>query len=80
MHLAHIMSRSFLPFDSKGNQELEEFKAVNAVKFLSMREERIQEIRREMGRNEALQMLKATILQGWRDKNTHPTDTLLQHT
>ena len=72
MHLADMMSRSFLPINSKGGQE--EFEAVNAVKFLPMREERIQEIRHETDKDETLQMLKATILQGWPDdKSKIPT-------
>ena len=61
-----------MPIDSKGGQE--EFEAVNAVKFLPMREEKIQEIRHETDRDETLQLLKATILQRWPDdKSNIPT-------
>ena len=65
IHLVDMTSRSFLPSYSKGSQE--EFEAVNVMKSLPMREERIQEIHHETDRDETLQMLKATFLQGWSD-------------
>ena len=63
MHLADMMSRSFLPVEEKGCQG--EFETINAVKFLPMSEPRIQEIRNETEKDETLQLLKATILEGW---------------
>ena len=65
MHLADMMSRSYLPATCEDNQT--EFETVNAVKFLPMREERIQQVRQATEKDNCLQLLKTTILKGWPD-------------
>ncbi|KAK3750477.1 hypothetical protein QZH41_018118 [Actinostola sp. cb2023] len=67
-HLADMMSRSFLPLNSHESQE--EFEVINAVKFLPMREERIQEIKKHTESDDTLCQLRTTIQQGF------PTDKL----
>ena len=63
MLLADTMSRSFLPNGEKTTQE--EFETINAVRFIPMTTQRIDEIRQHTEKDETLQMLKATILKGW---------------
>ena len=58
-----MISRSFLP---AGDQETSnEFEVINAFKFLPMRQERIQKLQLETSKEETLQLLKATSLEGW---------------
>ena len=62
-HLADMMSRSFIPVGNRGTPS--EFEAINAVQFLPMRPEKIQKLQLENLKDETLQLLKATILEGW---------------
>ena len=61
--LADMMSRSFLPLNSHESQR--EFEVVNAVRFLPMKEARIQEIRTHTENDEVLRILRTTIQQGF---------------
>ena len=71
MHLADMMSRAYLPLTVQEN--LDEFEGVNAVKFLPMREEKVQQVRQATEKDATLQMLKEVILQGWpNDKSNVP--------
>ena len=71
MHLADMMSRAYLPTTDQKSRD--EFECVNAVKFLPMREEKIQQIRAASERDGTMQLLKTTILEGWpEDKDKLP--------
>ena len=64
-HLADMMSSSFLPADNQGTPN--EFEVINAVQFLPMRPEKIQKLQLETSKDETLQLLKATIVEGWQE-------------
>ncbi|KAK2566265.1 Retrovirus-related Pol polyprotein from transposon 17.6 [Acropora cervicornis] len=67
-HLADMMSRSFIPAGNQGTPS--EFEAINAVQFLPMRPEKIQKLQLETSKDETLQLLKATILEGWPEERS----------
>ena len=69
MVLADTLSRAFLPND-KGQ---EEFETVNALSYLTLPQERIDQIRQFTNDDESLQLLKTTIQSGWPvDKSALP--------
>ena len=63
MFLADTLSRAYLPQTCEGAQE--EFEIINALTYLVMSDERIEEMRHHTNCDPALQQLKQTILQGW---------------
>ena len=63
MYLADTLSRAYLA--STEHPSGTEFEVVNNASWLPMSSERIQEIRTATERDEALQILKQVILQGW---------------
>ena len=67
-HLADMMSRAYLQLT--GQENLDKFEGVNTVKFLPMREEKVQQICQPTEKDAALQMLKV-ILQGWPDDKSN---------
>jgi hypothetical protein len=69
MFLADTLSREYLPASSNDQSE---FETINAVKFLPMREERIEQIRLATENDPTLESLKATIQHGWPDKKDTP--------
>ena len=62
-YLADMMSRSFIPAGNQGTSK--EFEVINAVQFLPMRPEKKRKLQLENSKDETLQLLKATILEGW---------------
>ena len=62
-YLADMMSRSFIPAGNQGTSN--EFEVINADQFLQMRSNKIQKLQLETSKDETLQLLKATILEGW---------------
>ena len=66
MLLADALSRAYLPHQ-KGQ---EEFEKVNALFYLILPLERVQEIRNHTSNDPSLQLLKATIQQGWPDNKS----------
>ena len=69
--LADTLSRAYLPQTCEGEQE--EFEIINALTYLVMSGESIEEMRHHTNHDPALQQLKQTILQGWpKDKSQLP--------
>ncbi|XP_041362008.1 uncharacterized protein K02A2.6-like [Gigantopelta aegis] len=66
MYIADTLSRTHLP--EKVGQE--EFETVNAVTYLTMPEERIDEIRKKTNEDSTLQLLSNTIQNGWPDNKS----------
>ncbi|XP_003729725.2 uncharacterized protein K02A2.6-like [Strongylocentrotus purpuratus] len=64
--LADALSRASLPYES-GQHDLE---VVNAVKLLSLPDDKIAEIKRQTTQDPTLSQLKDTILDGWPDNKT----------
>ena len=62
MYLADTLSRAFI---NNTPQDSHDFEEVNVVTFLPIREERLEQIRKETEQDESLQILKRTILNGW---------------
>ena len=60
---AYSGQRAYLP--NTDHQESKEFEQVNMASFLSISDQRLQEIRRETEKDETLQILKSVILQGF---------------
>ena len=60
MYLADTLSRAVAPSENLQTSEI-----VNMVTYLPIREERLEQIKHETELDEALQMLKHTILNGW---------------
>lgn len=56
------MSRSYLPTDSRDTYS--EFEVVNAVQFIPMGQEKLENFRLETEKDDTLQVLKTTILKG----------------
>jgi hypothetical protein len=63
MMLADTLSRAYLPIN--GKQPQAEFETVNAVAHLSMRTDRLEQIRCATEEDLSLKLLKAVIQQGW---------------
>ena len=69
MYLADTQSRASLPRANHEGQD--EFETINAVNYLAVPDERIQELCHHTNEDPPLQQLKATIQQGWpEDKST----------
>jgi len=66
MHLADTLSRAYLA--STEHPSGTEFEVVNNASCLPMSDERVQEIRTATESDEALQIVKQTILRGWPDE------------
>ena len=73
MYLADTLSRAFL--NSSENSQ-GEFERVNAVKFLTIPENRLEHIKRSTDEDEVLQQLKTVIQQGWLDTKEQLTPTI----
>ena len=58
MYLADALSRAFLP---AGEQDENEFKTINMIKYLLVSEERLLQIQRETEADESLQVQKDAI-------------------
>ena len=63
-----MMSRSFIPAGNEGTPN--ELEAINAVQFLPMRPKKMQKLQLETSKDETLQLLKATILEGWPEERS----------
>ena len=73
MHLADMLSRAYLPFQSKEEDEIE---SVNMVRYLPISDKRLDEIRVETRKDQSLRSLSETILVGWpEDKKYAPALT-----
>ena len=70
MVLADTLSRAYI--NNTDNDPQADFASINAVSFLPMRQERLEEIRRESENDPSLKLLKDTINHGWPDKNCVP--------
>ena len=64
MHIADMLSRSYLP-NTESNQT--EFEKVNMVDFLPIRDERLQQIRQAVDNDEVTCQLRQIIQHGWPD-------------
>ena len=64
-HLADMMNRSFILGGNQGIRN--ELEVIDAVQFLPMRPEKIQKLQLETSKDETLQLLTATILEGWQE-------------
>ena len=62
MFTSDMLSRAYLPLELNGQTE---FERVNMVKFLPIREERLNQIREATQQDETMQLLKDVILHGW---------------
>ena len=62
MFTSDMLSRAYLPIELNGQTEFEQ---VNMVKFLPIREERLNQIREATQQDETMQLLKDVILHGW---------------
>ena len=62
MHLADTLSRAYLPFPGKEEDDIE---SVNMVHYLPISDKRLDEIRMETLRDQWLRSLSETILVGW---------------
>jgi hypothetical protein len=73
MHLADMLSRASVQSAVEENGHLE-FATVNAIEYLTLPEQRLQEIIKYTREDEALQKLKDVILTGWpkSKSNLHP--------
>ena len=71
MLLADTLSRAHPP--KNNNQAQAEFENINALSYLPMGEERVEQIRKETETQRSLKLLKETIKQGWPEKNRIPT-------
>ena len=75
MHLADMLTRAYLPFQGK---EEDDIVSVNMVRYLTISDKRPNEIRVETRKDQSLRTLSETILVGWpEDKKdaielTHP--------
>lgn len=75
MHLADMLSRAYLPFQGKEEDDIE---SVNMVQYLPISDKRLNEIREETRKDQSLRTLSETILLGWPDDKkdapalTHP--------
>ena len=75
MHLADMLSRAYLPFQGKEEDDIE---SGNMVQYLPISDKRLDEIRVETRRDKTLRSLSETILVGWPDDKkdapslTHP--------
>lgn len=73
LHLADMLSRSYLPHTG----ESDEFPQVNMVDYVTIGTERLNRIKTNTETDEALQMLKKVIQQGWpEDKHVLPNQVL----
>lgn len=73
LHLADMLSRSYLPHTG----ESDEFPQVNMVDYVTIGKERLNRIKTNTETDEALQMLKKVIQQGWpEDKHVLPNQVL----
>lgn len=61
MHIADLLSRSYLPSDSA----CDSFDHVNAVDYVPVRSERLSRMRKATSEDPVLQLLIATVLEGW---------------
>lgn len=68
MFLSDTFSRAYLPKTENNPQA--EFEVINAVKYLPMSEDKINQIKLETEMDEALQQLKFVIQNGWPDEKT----------
>ena len=68
MHLADMLSRAYLPYNSK---EVDDFESVNMVRYLPVSDHRLDKIRAETWKDQCLQGLSDTILVGWPEKEEH---------
>lgn len=64
--LADTLSRAYLP-NTQTDGVAEEFEKVNMAKFLPITDYRLEQIKEETERDETLQKLKQTVLNGWPD-------------
>ena len=71
MLLADTLSSAHPP--KNNNQAQAEFENINALSYLPMGEERVEQIRKETEAQRSLKLLKETIKQGWPEKNRIPT-------
>ena len=62
MFTSDMLSSAYLPLELNGQTE---FERVNMVKFLPIREERLNQIREATQQDETMQLLKDVILHGW---------------
>ena len=62
MHLADMLSRAYLPFQGK---EEDDIVSVNMVRYLPISDERLNEIRVETRKDQSLRSLSETILVRW---------------
>ena len=61
MYISNMLSRAYLP--DTGNQS--EIEHVNMIQYLPIRPERLQQLKTETDSDEALQLLKTVIRDGW---------------
>ena len=66
MYLADTLSRAYLPDTT--DRYSDEFASVHMAKYLPVSEMRLEKIKRETAKDEVLQILKQTVLQGWPDE------------
>ena len=66
--IADMMSRSFISAGNRGTPS--EFEVINAVQFPPMRPEKIQKLQLEFSKDETLQLLSATTLEGWPEERS----------
>ena len=68
MYIADTLSRAYL--NHQKEQQDQGFDHINMAKFLSIPEQRLQQIKQEMDRDEALQALRQVVLQRWPEQKS----------